>query len=183
MTINRLDGQRVLVVLGGKDMTDFALDFEEMSMTDAHVRRILLRLTRLACRKTGIGTGGKRIRIEALSVGEGCYLLVTVQRQTRRYRLKRGGSCCWEFGDVSAFLGAAEAAYRLPYHLAKSAAYTENGRYYLLYGYPAVPKTLRRTLSEFAEKTGGTLRCAQIREQAKPLCTQNAVAVIGEQLV
>ena len=172
MTINRLDGQRVLVVLGGKDMTDFALDFEEMSMTDAHVRRILLRLTRLACRKTGIGTGGKRIRIEALSVGE-----------TRRYRLKRGGSCCWEFGDVSAFLGAAEAAYRLPYHLAKSAAYTENGRYYLLYGYPAVPKALRRTLSEFAEKTGGTLRCAQIREQAKPLCTQNAVAVIGEQLV
>ena len=77
----------------------------------------------------------------------------------------------------------AEAAYRLPYHLAKSAAYTENGRYYLLYGYPAVPKALRRTLSEFAEKTGGTLRCAQIREQAKPLCTQNAVAVIGEQLV
>ncbi len=54
MTINRLDGERVLVVLGGKDMTDFALDFKKMSLQNAHARKVLLRLTRLACRKSGI---------------------------------------------------------------------------------------------------------------------------------
>ena len=183
LTINRLDGQRVLVVLGGKDMSDFALDFEEMDMENAHARKILLRLTRLACRKTGISLSGKRVHIEALTVGEGCYLLVTVQRRSRRYRLKRSGSCCWQFQDVTAFLGAAEALCRLPYRLAKNAAYTLGGAYYLLFGYPAVPKALRHVLGEFAEAKGGALKCAQVREQGRVICAQNAVATIGEYLI
>ncbi len=68
MTINRLDGERVLVVLGGKDMTDFALDFKKMSLQNAHARKVLLRLTRLACRKSGIDTNGKRVNVEALTM-------------------------------------------------------------------------------------------------------------------
>ena len=38
MTINKLDESRVLVVLAQRDMSDFALDFQEMGMQDDHSR-------------------------------------------------------------------------------------------------------------------------------------------------
>ena len=183
LTINKLDGRRVLLVLADKDMTDFRLDFARLGMENEHSRKIIMRLIGLACRKTGISLSGKRVHIEALTVGEGCYLLVTVQRRSRRYRLKRSGSCCWQFQDVTAFLGAVEALCRLPYRLAKNAAYTLGGAYYLLFGYPAVPKALRHVLGEFAEAKGGALKCAQVREQGRVICAQNAVATIGEYLI
>ena len=106
MTINRLDGERVLVVLGGKDMTDFALDFKKMSLQNAHARKVLLRLTRLACRKSGIDTNGKRVNVEALTMGESCYLLVTVRRRMQRYRLKRSGGTGYRFESCGDFLNA-----------------------------------------------------------------------------
>ena len=183
MTINKLDGRRVLVVLADRDMSDFALDFEEMSMENAHTRKILLRLTRLACRKSGIDIRGKRMSVEALMMGEGCYLLVTVKSRACRYTLRRGAGICYRFADVSAFLGAVEAAYRLPYRMAKTAACTWDGAYYLLFEYPAVPKPVHRVLSEFAERRGSGLQCAAAREHGRLLCPQNAVAATGEYLI
>ena len=157
MTINRLDERRVLVVLADSDMSDFALNFAEMGMDNAHSRLIILRLTKLACRKTGIDTRGKRLSVEALAVEKGCYLLVTVKRIARRYR---SGFMC-----------------------AKNAAYVRGGVYYLLFGYPALPKALRGLLSEFGTLTGGALKCAQIREHANELCPRKAISVIGERIV
>lgn len=183
MTITQLDGRRVLVVLGNKDMSDFALDFHKMGMENAHARKILLRLTRLACRKSGIDTRGKRVHIEALPLGEGCYLLVSVNSKTKRYRLKRGGCRCFVFADSGAFLNAVEAAYRSGCCRSKAAAYAWRGGYALVFDYPALPRALHRLLGEFAETVGGALLGAQVRETGKPLCTRNAVAVIGEKLV
>ena len=182
MTINRLDERRVLVVLADRDMSDFALSFAEMGMDNAHSRRIILRLTKLACRKTGIDTRGKRLSVEALMMGEGCYLLVTVKGITRRYRLKRGGGVCFRFEGCSEFLGAVEAAYRRGFMCAKNAAYVRGGVYYLLFGYPALPKALRGLLSEFGTLTGGALKCAQIREHAEVICPRKAISVIGEKI-
>ena len=48
---------------------------------------------------------------------------------------------------------------------------------------PAVPKALRHVLGEFAEAKGGALKCAQVREQGRVICAQNAVATIGEYLI
>lgn len=183
LTITQLDGQRVLVVLGGKDMSDFALDFREMDMDNAHARKILLRLTRLACRKSGIDTRGKRVHIEALPMGESCYLLVSVNSEPKRYRLKHGGSRCFVFADVTAFLNAVEAAYRSSYYRAKVAAFAYRGGYALVFDYPSLPRSLCRLLGEFAEASGGALFAAHVRETGKPLCAHNAVTVIGEQLI
>lgn len=183
MTINRLDDRRVLVVLANKDMSDFSLDFAAMDMDNAHARKIILRLTRLACRKSGIDIRGKRLNVEALMMGEGCYLLVTVRKSPRRYRLKRGGGACFRFDGCTDFLNAVEALYRSGFYSAKTAAYEWNGSYYLVFRYPSVPSAVRRVLTEFSVASGGVLFSAQVRERGRELCAQNAVAYIGRQLV
>lgn len=183
MTINRLDERRVLVVLADRDMSDFALDFAEMGMDNAHSRLIIMRLTRLACQKTGIDTRGKRLSVEALAVEKGCYLLVTVKVRPRRYRLKSGGGLCFCFEGCSEFLGAVEAAYRRGFMCTKNAAYQRGGVYFLLFGYPALPKALRGLLCEFGTLSGGALKCAQVREHANELCPRKAISVIGEKIV
>ena len=183
MTINRLDGERVLVVLGDKDMTDFALDFKKMSLQNAHARKVLLRLTRLACRKSGIDTNGKRVNVEALTMGESCYLLVTVRRRMQRYRLKRSGGTGYRFESCGDFLNAVEVLYRHCPYAGKNAAYECGGSYYLLFDYPTAPSAVRRILREYAVQRGGALFCASVREKGRELCGGNAVAVIGEKLI
>ena len=183
MKINRLDGERVLVVLGGKDMTDFALDFKKLSMQNAHARKVLLRLTRLACRKSGIDTSGKRVNVEALSMGESCYLLVTVRRRTQRYRLKHSGGVGYRFASCGDFLNAVEVLYRHFPYAGKNAAYECGGSYYLLFDRPCAPAAVRHILREFAVQRGGSLLCASVREKGRELCGGNAVAIIGEKLV
>ena len=182
LTINKLDESRVLVVLAQRDMSDFALDFQSMDMQDDHSRRILLRLTRLACRKSGIDFHGRQVHIEALTVGQGCYLLVTVRQRKKRFTRKRGGSVCYEFSDSSTFLNAVEAAYRLGFCTSKNAAYQQNGAYYLLYDYPALPKPLHRLLTEFGKKSGGALFAAHIKEHGIPVCRRCAVETVGRYL-
>ena len=183
MKVSRLDGSRVLVVLGDSDMNDFSLDFAAMGLQDEGSRKVLLRLVSLACRKSGIDTRAKRVKVEALQMNEGCYLLVTVRHMSQRYRLKRGGGVCWRFSDCSAFLGAVEAAYRRGFCCAKNAAFFQGGVYYLIFDYPALPKALGGVLNEFGERAGGALKCAHIREHAKMICRQKALTVIGEKLV
>ena len=183
MKINRLDEKRVLVVLGGSDMRDFALDFGVMSMSDAHSRKILLRLTRLACLRSGIDTRGKRLNVEAIMLGDGCYLLVTVKNKPRRYRLKRGGALCYEFDESGALLDAAEAAFRRGFNCVKNSACEWNGKYYLIFDYPALPIALAGILSEFGEKRGGALLCARVRERGKVLCARSALTAIGSLMV
>lgn len=183
MTINRLDGRRVLVVLGGDDMRDFALSEKAMSMSDAHSRRILLRLTRLACSRSGIDTRGKRLNVEALMLGEDCYLLVTVKAPESRFRLKRRGVFCYRFETAGDLLDAAAAAYRRGVRCAKNSVYEWDGAYYLIFDYPALPRALRGILAEFAEKCRGSLTAALIREHGRPVCTRSALTVIGEKVV
>lgn len=184
MTISKLDGSRVLLVLGNKEMDDFALNFAAMNMEDAHARKIILRLTRLACRKSGIETHGKRVNIEALSMEEGCYLLVTVGRGgAQRYRRLRTGGICFCFDNCTAFLNAVEAAYRSRYYYRKTAAYAYQNGFALVFDYPGVSKPLHRLMNEFAGRRGGPLLSAAVREAGKPLCEWQAVTVIGQALV
>ena len=183
MTINKLDSNRVLVTLGNDEMNGFELDFARMSLEDDRSRRVILRLTRLACRKTGIETRGKRLNIEALMMCDGCYLLVTVKSASKQYRRKRAGALCFRFESAGAFLGAVEAAYRHSCQMRKNAAYEWNGAYFLLFSYPAIPKALRLTLAEFGEKHGGALACARVKEHGRLLCPQSAIETIGAKLV
>lgn len=185
LTVDKLAENRVLIVLCDKDIEDFALDFEKLSLNELHSRRILLRIMQIACRKTGIETTGKSISIEALSFENEYYILVTVNEKRRRtYKLKKNEDCvCYLLGESGNFLDTIEKLYRANVYCNRNSAYLYENRYYLIFDYPSIPKKLRKVLSEYGEKSGGNITAAKIREKGKTLCSHNAITCIGKHLV
>ncbi len=78
MTVNRLSGNRVLIILDGDDMRTLSLDIDSIGGKDSPSMRALSNLSRTACRRGGIRAEGRSLTVEALSFGSSCYLLVTV---------------------------------------------------------------------------------------------------------
>ncbi len=184
MTVDKIGENRVLIVLCGKDMEDFSIDFNTLSLDDLHSRKILLRILQLACMKSGIELRGRSVSLEALSLDEGCYLLVTVEKHRRTYRMKKSGDCiCYSLGASDNFLDTLEKLYRQNVCCNKNSAYIYNSEYYLIFDYPSIPRKLKRVLSEYGEKSGGKLAAAKIKENGKLLCRQNAISQIGRFLV
>lgn len=184
MTVNRLSDNRILIVLCEKDMKNFSLDYDKMSLADLHSRRIIMRILQMACRKTGIETRGKSVNVEALPLDEDCYILVTVSgKRGRTYRLKKSSGClCFSLGNGTNFLDAIDALCKQNVCCNKNSAYEWRGQYYLVFDYPSIPKKLGRVLSEYAEGCSGGLFAARIKESGKPVCTQNAIMQIGRYL-
>ncbi len=183
MTVNRLGENRVLIVLCEQDIMESRLDFNNINFNDSRQREGVITLMRRACSSSGIDTGGKRVNIEALPFEKTCYLLVTVGA-SRRYRLKKScAGLCYSLGDSACFLDAIEQLYRQNTCCGKNSAYALDGEYFLIFDYPSIPGSLKRVLSEYGKKRGGSLAAAKIRETAKPVCEHNAIAQIGRFLV
>ncbi len=184
MTVNRLGDNRVLVTLRDSEMNDYLLDFQKMSLSDSHSRRVLLRIMQMALRRSGISVGERRVDIEAMQCGGDCYLLMTVVQKPSRhtYRLKRGSFCaCYAADSAEILLQTIEKLRQARYLSAKSAVYTLNGRYYLIFD-SILPDAYRRVLSEYTRKTGGAITAARVREYGTPVCEQHAVSAIGKWL-
>lgn len=184
LTVNRLSDNRVLIILCGKDMEEFSLKYDKMNLDDSHSRKIIIRLMQLACGKSGIETVGKKINIEAISLESNCYLLITVNDKKRRtFRIKQSKkSICYMLGNGSGFLDTIEILYKQNICCNKNSAYVLNGKYYLIFDYPTIPKKLKMTLSEYAQRCSGKIVTAKIRESGTPICTQNAILQIGKYL-
>ena len=178
MTVSRLSENRVLIYLGEGDMRDFSLDFSRMGTDDGYSMGVLSRLSRTACRDKGISTGGKRLRVEALGMSEGCYLLVTVGEKKKTYR-RKSGTVCYRFTGAGLFLDCVAQLCRAGITCAKSAAYEWQGSYYLVFGYPALPRQARILLSEFDAQKSPAATAARLSEYARVLCPRCAVSVIG----
>lgn len=183
MTINKLGDDRVLITLCHKDMSDFLLDFKKLSLNDSHSRRVLLRILQVACRRSGISTGGKRVNIEAMLFGEDCYLLITLAKKgMHTYRLKRSDySVCYAADNAEDLLRVTKQLVKSGLYCPKSAVYALDGAYYLIFD-SYIPKNIHRVISEFAQKKGGRITAARIREFGKPVCRYNAVSTIGQYL-
>ena len=182
LTINKLGDNRVLITLCGQDMNDFSLDFNSMSLNDSRSRRVILRIMQVACRRSGISMNGKKFNIEALSLGEDCYLLVTVDKKQKphTYRLKRWESgICYSLGGSTDFLNAMEQLFRQNVCCGKNSVYELDGEYFIMFDYPSVPPKFKRVLSEFSFKSGGKISSAKIREKGRLICERNAIAQIG----
>ena len=181
MTVDKLGENRVLIVLCGKDMKDFSLDFDKLSLNDIHCRKILLRIMQIACRKSGIEMQGRSISIEALSLDGGCYLLVTVNEKHRHtYRVKKTENCiCYYLGKSDNFLDTIEKLYKQNVYCNKNSAYEYNSEYYLIFDYPSIPKKLKRVLSEYGRKDGGNITASKIKENGRLVCKHNAITQIG----
>jgi hypothetical protein len=185
LTVEKLDENRVLIILCDKDFNDFSLNYDKMSLDDSHSRNILMKIFRLACTKAGIDFFGKTALFEAMMFENECYLLVTVDvKKPRTYRLKScSQSLCYRLGKSGNFLDTLEQLYRQNVCCNRNSAYLYNDEYYLIFDYPSIPRKLRHVLSEYGKKSTGKLNAARIKENGKPLCTTNAIAQIGRFLV
>ncbi len=186
MTVDKLSDNRVLIVLYRKDMEDYRLDFGTLSLDDIHSRKVLMRIMQTACFKSGIEIKGKSVRLEAIRLDDGCYILITIDARRRlcTYKLKNSRECrCYSLGNCANFLNAIEVLYRQNVCCNRNSAYVCNNEYYLIFDYPSIPRKLVRVLSEYSGKKGGRVFAARIRENGRQLCPSNAIAVIGGNLV
>ncbi len=184
LTIDRIKSNKILITLGNEDMRDFSLDYDTLSLYDNHCRKIIMRILQVACFKTDIEIKDKKMTVEALPTVNGCILLLTVEdRKSRRYRLQNRKNCyCYEVGNSKNFLEVIRLLYRQNVCCNKNSAYEQNGTYYLVFDYPAVPKRFKRILHEYGARCGSNVFAARLRENAKEICKTNAVAVIGRWL-
>ncbi len=186
MTVDKLSSNKVLIVLCTKDMEDYRLDYNTLSLNDIHCRKILMRILQIACSKSGIEIKGKSVRLETILLEGGCYILITVDEKHRfhTYRIKKTSeSRCYSLGSGDNFLNTIEKLYRQNVCCNKNSAYVYNNEYYLIFEYPAIPCKLKKVLSEYGEKKGGRSVAARIKENGKELCAVNAIAQIGRHLV
>ena len=171
MTVSRLSGNRVLIILEQDELRSLSLGADGGAMS------ALSTLSRTACRREGIAEKGRRLRVEVIPLGESCYLLVTVGA-ARRY-LSKPRTHCYRFdsaGDMTDCLGQlCRAGFVLP----RSALYSFGGGFYLVLSYPALPKRVRILLSEYNAVRCKRLTAAFLGERAKALCPRCAVQTVG----
>ena len=132
MTIEQIDPSKVMIVLGSNDMKDFSLEYNTLSFSDPHSRKILSRLLTLACSKTGMSIDNKKMLVEALPHKSGCLILLTLKPKTKRrvYRVKKPSKClCCIFSDVERLIKASVA---LRKSLPENSVFYYNDKYYLL---------------------------------------------------
>ena len=184
MTIDRIAFNKVLVTLCSKEMEDFSLDFDKLSLNDYHSRKILMRILHLACFKSGIEINNKNILMEALPYFGGCSILLTVTEKAGRktYRIKRNKSICFRLGDSKNFLDTIEVLYHQNVCCNKNSVYIYNNEYYLIFDYTNIPKKLRIVLSEYAMYFSSNIEAARIKEYGKLICEKNAIERIGKWL-
>ena len=150
MTIEQIDPSKVMIVLGNNDMKDFSLEYNTLSFSDPHSRKILSRLLTLACSKTGMSIDNKKMLVEALPHKSGCLILLTLKPKTKRraFRIKKPDRyLCCIFADVERLISAAAA---LKDRLPENSVFYFNDKYYLLIEKNLALHTLA-TLEEFSE--------------------------------
>lgn len=182
MTIEQLDTSKVLISLCSEDMENFQLRFNDMSFCSEHSRKVLLRLMRLACSKTGMELSTGAVLMEALPHQSGCLLLVTLMEKTKRkvYKVKKFRCFpCFEFADAEEMLSCAEAFGSKGIALHRNSLWLCNGKYYLMFDYPVLSNVCRGLICEYALEIKSTVvALSRIRESGKLLCKDNALEFV-----
>lgn len=183
MTIEQIDSGKVLIVLGRNDMEDFSLEYETMSFTDPHSKKVLARLLTLACVKTGICIKGKKMLVEALPHPEGCLILMTLraERERKYYRIKRGSrNLCCVIDSAEELMNLCSALCRLK-GVPDSSVYFYDDRYYLVAESVLVSPFIMRVFGEFSSRVAvDNILAAKVGERGKLIAHGNAHLEIGK---
>lgn len=174
MTVNKLDGNRVLIIFGSGELGGIIPEPEALDFDNSRHRGAILELTEKACRKSGIETGGRRINIEALTLGQSCYLLVTVGARRKYRRAEKGDRLCCRLETPDALLELCRQLRLAGVCCEKTSLYLHEGSYCLLFSYPVLPPNAMRLLSEYGRLERGAVRCAGICEQGRLICSRDA---------
>lgn len=169
MTIEQIDSSKVMILLGCDDMKDFSLEYDTLGFTDPHSRRILSRLLKLACTKTGMSANNKRMYVEALPHKSGCLILLTLtdRRSRRIYKIKKSDkSYICIFDNAEALIRASVA---LKNHSSpKGIVYLNNGKYYLIINTMPLSLYIMSALAEYCDAyVCSKTACARIEENGK----------------
>ena len=171
MTIEQIDSSKVMILLGCDDMKDFSLEYDTLGFSDPHSRRILSRLLKLACNKTGMSVNNKRMYVEALPHKSGCLILLTLTDKIKRrvYRIKKSDkSCCCIFRDVEALIQASCALKRFSHP--DGTVYFSDDKYYLIIDTMPLSLYLMSALEEFCDAyVCSKPACARIAENGKEI--------------
>ena len=187
MKIEQLDSPRILISLGEKDMTDYALTFDTISLEDPHAGHILKQLMHHACAETGISLHNKQVLIEAMQYEHGCLLLLTVSDKHRRktYHIKRNGHCLtFCFHSADDLLHCIQTLCHLHERHPHSAVYRYGNAYYLcLPSSLPITRRCRYIAGEFADGCRfGRPFLAFLQEHAQVLQPDDAIRTIGHLL-
>lgn len=185
MTIEQIDGAKVLIALGSQDMEDYSLEFESMSFKNPHSRKILSRLLKLVCSKTGLTMENRSMLVEALPYQKGCLILVTFverNRKRKKYKIKKPKECvCFSFGDIETLLKTISLLYKARLCLHTSKVYLYGGRYYLVFDFMPLPQKAKHILNEYACVHKSTkIFLAKLKEAGKTVCEEKAVETMGK---
>lgn len=171
MTIEQIDPERVMILLGSEDMKDFSLEYKTLSFKDAHSRKILSRLLKLACNKTGMSVNNKRMYVEALPHKSGCLILLTLSDKSSRrvYKIKKSDkSYCCVFESAENMIRAAIVL--KSFSLPRGDVYFEKNKYYLIINTMPLPLSLMSALEEFSEAyVCSKSACARVAENGKAI--------------
>lgn len=177
MTIEQIDSSKVMILLGCEDMKDFSLEYDTLGFTDPHSRRILSRLLKLACTKTGMSVNNKRMYVEALPHKSGCLILLTLtdKRSRRTYKIKKSDkSYCCVFYDVEALIKASVALKKLSGPGGK--VYFNDNKYYLIIDNMPLSLYYMSALGEFSRAyVCSKPACARIAENGKDIGSINNI--------
>ncbi|MGN0487922.1 MAG: adaptor protein MecA [Ruminococcus sp.] len=183
MTIEQIDSSKVLIVLGDKDMRDFALEYGTMSFDDPHSRKILGSILTLACTKTGISTKGKRMLVEALPHPDGCLILLTLEviRKPRVYKIKRKKrAVCAVFENVEELIKVS-AVLKNNKSVPENSLYFYDEKYCLIIESFHIPCSVMRVLREFSVNIfQSKISVARIKENGRLILESKAHCLIGQ---
>ena len=179
MTIEQLDSRKVLISLCNEDMENFSLRFNNLSFCDEHSRKVLVRLTQLACVKTGLQLNKSAVLMEALPHQSGCLLLLTVLEKSQRkvYKVKRYRFFyCFVFESAEEVLSCAETLGECGFTLNRNSLWLFENRYYLIFDYPVLHKASKGVLCEYGKEAERTaISLSRIKELGKLLYKDRAM--------
>lgn len=186
MTIEKLNSTKVLISLCREDMEKFRLSINKMSFCNEDSRKVLLRLTELACKEAGVTLSGKTILMEALPLQSGCLILVTFadKKKRRTYKVKSiRRRVVYIFDDAEKMLCAAEILYHRDVELPNHAMWLFADKYYAVFDYCPLQKEVCAVLRNFARPTRFVpIGISRIQEGGRLICDKNALKTIGERI-
>ncbi len=187
MNISQLSNSKLLITLADKDMKDFNLSFDTMTISREHERKIVMRLLQAACLKSGVSIKDKTVLIEALPHVGGCALFVTLMDKSdsrKVYKVKKLKKIPGvRFENAEALLCACESLKRSGERIHKNSLWLYENEYYLIMDYPLMSKSVGSVISQFGRLLSLTsVAVSRIKEGGKLLCSESALESIGEWL-
>ena len=184
MIIERIDSNRLLITLKSDDLDAFEVDADTLNMENKDQAFLIREIISLAFVKVGLHPNLKRLYVETLPYGNGCFLLVTIHDKSihKKYHIKQNFKhCLIHISNAETLLIVIKHLHEKNYQTKSTLYHSNTDGYYLLLKYNQRYDTpLRRYLCEY----GTILPCSalavsKLDETCSILYFDSAVTHIG----